>query len=32
VGRALHTTDTEVIAVRLREVDGQDRVMLCERA
>ena len=32
VGRALQTTDTEVIAVRLREVDGQDRVMLCERA
>jgi pyrimidine operon attenuation protein/uracil phosphoribosyltransferase len=31
VGRVLQTTDTEAIAVRLREVDNQDRVMLCER-
>ena len=31
VGRVLQTSDTEVIAVRLREVDNQDRVMLCER-
>jgi pyrimidine operon attenuation protein/uracil phosphoribosyltransferase len=31
VGRVLQTTDNEVIAVRLREVDSQDRVMLCER-
>jgi len=30
VGRVLQTSDTEAIAVRLREVDGQDRVMLCE--
>jgi pyrimidine operon attenuation protein/uracil phosphoribosyltransferase len=32
VGRVLQTTDTEAIAVRLHEVDNQDRVMLCERA
>jgi pyrimidine operon attenuation protein/uracil phosphoribosyltransferase len=31
VGRVLQTSDTEVIAVRLHEVDSQDRVMLCER-
>ena len=31
VGRVLQTSDNEVIAVRLREVDHQDRVMLCER-
>jgi pyrimidine operon attenuation protein/uracil phosphoribosyltransferase len=31
VGRVLQTSDNEVIAVRLREVDQQDRVMLCER-
>ncbi len=31
VGRVLPTTNTEVVSVRLREVDGQDRVMLCER-
>jgi pyrimidine operon attenuation protein/uracil phosphoribosyltransferase len=31
VGRVLQTSDTEAIAVRLREVDNQDRVMLCER-
>ena len=30
VGRVLQTLGTEVIAVRLREVDSQDRVMLCE--
>jgi len=32
VGRVVQTTDTEVIEVRVREVDNQDRVMLCERA
>jgi len=32
VGRVLQTSGTEVIEVRLREVDSQDRVMLCERA
>jgi pyrimidine operon attenuation protein/uracil phosphoribosyltransferase len=32
VGRVLHTSDAEMIAVRLHEVDNQDRVMLCERA
>ena len=32
VGRVLRTSGTEVIEVRLREVDSQDRVMLCERA
>jgi pyrimidine operon attenuation protein/uracil phosphoribosyltransferase len=31
VGRVLQTSGTEVIEVRLREVDSQDRVMLCER-
>jgi len=28
----VQTTDNEIIEVRLREVDNQDRVMLCERA
>jgi len=32
VGRVVQTTDNEIIEVRLREVDNQDRVMLCERA
>jgi pyrimidine operon attenuation protein/uracil phosphoribosyltransferase len=32
VGRVLPTSSTEVIEVRLREVDSQDRVMLCECA
>jgi len=31
VGRVLQTSDTEVIEVRLREIDQQDKVMLCER-
>ena len=31
VGRTVQTSDTEVIEVRLREVDGEERVMLCER-
>ncbi len=31
VGRVLQTSDTELVEVRLREVDSQDRVMLCER-
>ena len=31
VGRVLQTSDTEVIEVRLREVDDQEKVMLCER-
>jgi len=31
VGRVLQTADNEIIEVRLREVDNQDRVMLCER-
>jgi pyrimidine operon attenuation protein/uracil phosphoribosyltransferase len=30
VGRVLPTSDAEIIEVRLREVDSQDRVMLCE--
>ena len=30
VGRVLQTSDTELVEVRLREVDGQDRVLLCE--
>lgn len=31
VGRVIQTTDTEVIEVRLKEVDGEERVMLCEK-
>jgi len=31
VGRTVQTSDAEVIEVRLREVDGEERVMLCER-
>ncbi len=31
VGRLVQTTDTEVIEVRLREIDNEERVMLCER-
>ena len=32
VGRTVQTADNEVIEVRLREVDNEERVMLCERA
>ena len=31
VSRVVQTSDSEVIEVRLREVDGEERVMLCER-
>jgi len=31
VGRHVQTSDTEVIEVRLREIDQEERVMLCER-
>jgi pyrimidine operon attenuation protein / uracil phosphoribosyltransferase len=31
VGRVLQTSDTEVVEVRLREIDDEERVMLCER-
>jgi len=31
VGRALQTSESEVIEVRLREVDNEDRVVLCEK-
>jgi pyrimidine operon attenuation protein/uracil phosphoribosyltransferase len=31
VGRVIQTSDAEVIEVRLREIDNQDKVMLCER-
>ncbi len=31
VGRMVQTTDIEVIEVRLREIDEQERVMLCEK-
>ena len=31
VGRTVQTSNTEVIEVRLREVDGEERVMLCEK-
>jgi pyrimidine operon attenuation protein/uracil phosphoribosyltransferase len=30
VGRTLQTSKTELIEVRLQEVDGEDRVVLCE--
>lgn len=32
VGRVVQTAETEWIEVRVREVDDQDRVLLCERA
>ncbi|MFZ0959910.1 MAG: bifunctional pyr operon transcriptional regulator/uracil phosphoribosyltransferase PyrR [Terriglobia bacterium] len=31
VGRVIQTSDKEVIEVRLREIDNQEKVMLCER-
>lgn len=31
VGRVIQTSDREVIEVRLREIDAQEKVMLCER-
>jgi pyrimidine operon attenuation protein/uracil phosphoribosyltransferase len=31
VGRALQSSETELIEVRLQEVDGEDRVVLCEK-
>ena len=31
VGRHVQTSDNEVIEVRLAEIDGEERVMLCER-
>ena len=31
MGRVIQTSDTEVIEVRLREIDNQEKVMLCER-
>lgn len=31
VGRTLDTTDTEIVEVRLREVDNEERVMLVDR-
>jgi pyrimidine operon attenuation protein / uracil phosphoribosyltransferase len=30
VGRVLQTSSSEIVEVRLREVDGEDRVLLCE--
>lgn len=32
VGRQVQTSDTEVVEVRLNEIDREERVMLCERA
>lgn len=32
VGRAVQTSDSEVIEVLLREVDGEERVILCEKS
>ncbi len=31
IGRFIQTTDTEIIEVRLKEVDGEERVMLVDR-
>jgi len=31
VGRVVQTADNEVIEVRLREVDKEERVMMCEK-
>ncbi len=31
VGRVVQTSDSEVIEVRLKEVDNEERVMLCEK-
>jgi pyrimidine operon attenuation protein/uracil phosphoribosyltransferase len=31
VGRTVQTADNEVIEVRLKEVDGEERVMMCEK-
>jgi pyrimidine operon attenuation protein/uracil phosphoribosyltransferase len=31
VGRTVQTSDTEIIEVRLREVDDEERVMLVDR-
>lgn len=31
VGRAVQTSDTEIVEVRLREIDGEERVMLVDR-
>ncbi len=31
IGRVVQTTDTEVIEVRLREVDNEERVMMCDK-
>jgi len=31
VGRVIQTSDAEVIEVRLREIDGEEKVKLCER-
>jgi pyrimidine operon attenuation protein / uracil phosphoribosyltransferase len=31
IGRVIQTEDNEVIEVRLKEVDNEERVMLCER-
>jgi pyrimidine operon attenuation protein/uracil phosphoribosyltransferase len=31
IGRSVQTTDTEIIEVRLREIDKEERVMLVDR-
>jgi pyrimidine operon attenuation protein/uracil phosphoribosyltransferase len=31
VGRVVQTSDTESVEVHLREVDREDRVVLCEK-
>jgi pyrimidine operon attenuation protein/uracil phosphoribosyltransferase len=31
IGRTVETSDTEIVEVRLREVDGEERVVLVDR-
>jgi pyrimidine operon attenuation protein/uracil phosphoribosyltransferase len=31
IGRSVETSDTEIVEVRLQEVDGEDRVILVDR-
>jgi pyrimidine operon attenuation protein/uracil phosphoribosyltransferase len=32
VGRVVQTTDIEIIEVKFQEIDGMEKVLLCERA
>jgi pyrimidine operon attenuation protein/uracil phosphoribosyltransferase len=31
VGRTVETSDTEIVEVRLKEIDGEERVVLVDR-